>query len=91
MALMSIMVSHAVILAGLKRVEVKADDSWTETKLPERWYEPDGFAYDVPAGLVDTLTQAVIDAGNPPRLFAFLPAGDEEKNVLRLTVKPSET
>lgn len=89
MVMQGIMVAHAVFLAGLKKVEVKDGDTWTETKLPESWYDAKSFATDVPAGMIDTLTQAVIEAGNPPRLFSYLPVGDEEKKALRLTVVPS--
>ena len=90
-ALFPVLISHAMIMAGLKRVECKDGDTWTATRLPASWYDAVQFAYNAPAGMVDTLTQAVIDAGNPPRLFAFQPAGDEEKKVLRLTVRPSAT
>jgi len=89
MALMSILISHAMILSALKKVEVKTGDVWEETKLPEAWYDSKRFPYEVPAGMTDTLSEAVIEAGNPPRLFSFLPSGDEEKKALRLTVKPS--
>ena len=89
MVLQGIMIAHAVFLAGLKKVEAKDGETWTETKLPDSWYDAQRFATDVPAGMIDTLTEAVIDAGNPPRLFSYLPAGDEEKKALRLTVVPS--
>lgn len=91
MTLMSIMISHAMILSALKKVEVKTGETWEETKLPDAWYDAHRFPYEVPAGMVDALSEAVIEAGNPPRLFSFVPAGDEEKKVLRLTVKPSST
>lgn len=85
----SIMIAHAMFLSGLKKVEVKEGDNWSEAKLPESWYDARQFATNVPAGLLDKLTRAVVDAGNPPRLFSYLPDGDEEKKVLRLTVNPS--
>ena len=85
-----IMINHAVILSALKRVEVTDGETWTETKLPDAWYDAQRFANEVPAGVTEPLLAAVVDAGNPLRLFSFLPVGDEEKKVLRLTVKPSE-
>lgn len=90
MVLQGLMIAHAMILSALKRVETKDGETWTETKLPESWYDAQRFAYEVPAGITDALTQAVLDAGNPARLFSYVPVGDEEKKVLRLTVKPSE-
>jgi hypothetical protein len=86
MALGAIMISHAVILAALKRVEIRDGDNWTETKLPETWYDWQRFPTEAPAGMIDTLVEAAYDAGNSPRLFSFVPASDEEKKVLRLTV-----
>jgi hypothetical protein len=88
MTLMSVMISHAMILSALKQVEAKTGDVWEKTKLPDAWYDWQRFPYEVPAGMVDTLTEAVLDAGNPARLFAFMPVGDEEKKILRLTVTP---
>lgn len=88
-ALNMIMVNHAMIMSSLKCVEVRGGDTWTETKLPDAWYDAERFAKEVPAGVVDPLLAAVIEAGNPLRIFSFVPAGDEEKKVLRLTVKPS--
>ena len=85
-----VMIAHAMVMAALKRVEVKDGDAWTETKLPDAWYDAERFAREVPAGMMDVLTDAVIDAGNPARLFSFTPSGDEEKKVLRLTVQPSK-
>lgn len=89
LVLQGLMIAHAVILAGLKKVETKGDNDWADAKLPDAWYDAQRFAYEVPAGMIDTLTDAVLAAGNPARLFSYLPAGDEEKKVLRLTVKPS--
>jgi hypothetical protein len=88
MALMSTLISHAMILAALKKVEVKNGDTWEETELPAAWYDPKRFPHEVKGGMIDTLLEAVTAAGNSPRLFSFLPSGDEEKKVLRLTVKP---
>lgn len=95
MTLMSVMISHAMIMSALKQVEAKTDDGstgsptvWEETKLPEAWYDWQRFPFEVPAGMVDTLTEAVLDAGNPARLFAFMPTSDEEKKILRMTVRP---
>lgn len=89
MVLQGVMVSHAMIMAGLKRVEVRTGDIWADTRLPDAWYDAERFAREVPAGLTDTLAEAVIAAGNHPRLFALTPIGDDEKKVLRLTVTPS--
>lgn len=89
MVLQGLMVAHAMIHAALKKVEVKEGDDWLDTKLPDAWYDAQRFAHEVPAGMIDTLTQAVLDAGNPARLFSYIPVGDEEKKVLRLTVAPS--
>jgi hypothetical protein len=86
-----LMVTHAMILAALKKVEVKDGDNWIEAKLTDAWYDAKRFAYEVPAGMIDTLTEAVLEAGNPARLFSYVAIGDEEKKVLRLTVKPLET
>lgn len=87
-AMNNLMYVHAIIMSSLKRVELKTDDEWSEAKLPEAWYDPMRFASEVPAGVNDTLLDAVFEAGNSPRLFSLLPGGDEEKKVLRLTVKP---
>jgi len=88
-ALHNLIILHAVIMAGLKKVELKTEDTWADAKLPDAWYDPQRFATEVPAGLIDTLVDAVTEAGNPMRLFSYLPVGDEEKKALRLTVMPS--
>lgn len=88
MALLSVMGLHLIFLAGLKRVEVQDGETWVETKLPPAWYDPERFALDAPAGLLETLVDAVFAAGNAPRLFSLLPTDDDEKKVLRLTVQP---
>lgn len=87
--LQDIMTKHAMIAAALKQVEVEDDEAWTETRLPDAWYDAERFAREVPAGVTEALIEGVITAGNPPRLFGYIPAGDDEKKVLRLTVTPS--
>lgn len=88
-AINSLMYMHAIIMSSLKLVEQRQGEEWIVAKLPDAWYDAERFAKEVPAGLTDTLLDAVFDAGNSPRLFSLLPNGDEEKKVLRLTVKPS--
>lgn len=88
-AMNNLMFVHAIIMSSLKRVEQNQDGEWIEAKLPDAWYDAMRFASEVPAGVNDTLLDGVFAAGNSPRLFSLLPGGDEEKKVLRLTVKPS--
>lgn len=87
MALLTTQVSHAIVLAGLKMVEVKNGDKWEETKLPDAWYDLERFPYEAPAGVLTPLTDAVFAAGNAPRLFSYLPADDAEKKILRINVQ----
>ena len=88
--LLDLLVKHAAVISALASVEVKAGDEWQPAKLPDLWYDAKQFAYNVPGGIIDPLFEAVIEAGNPARLFMFLPATDDEKKMLRLTVRPSE-
>lgn len=90
-AINSLMYVHAIIMSSLKQVEQRQGDDWAEAKLPESWYSAESFARDVPAGVNDTLLEAVFAAGNSPRLFSLLPVDDTEKKALRLTVRPSES
>jgi hypothetical protein len=90
MALLNVQLSHLVILAGLKRVEVKEGETCQETLLPAAWYDLDRFPHEAPAGMINTLVQAVFDAGNPQRLFSLYRDDEEEKKILRLIVKPPE-
>lgn len=89
-ALLNIMIQHLVVLAALKRVEIKDGETWTETKLPDAWYDVQRFPEEVPAGVVEVLTEAAFAAGNSARLFSLAPT-EGEKKVLRLTVSPSAT
>lgn len=89
-AINSLMYMYAIIMSSLKQVEQRQGEEWIVAKLPDAWYNAESFAKEVPAGLTDTLLDAVFDAGNSPRLFSLLPGADDEKKVLRLTVKPSE-
>lgn len=90
LAMLNVMGLHLIFLAGIKRVEVKDGEQWTETKLPDAWYDVDRFPLESPAGLLEDLVDAVFAAGNEQRLFYLLPTGDDEKKVLRLTVQPSK-
>lgn len=88
MALLNVMIGHLMILAALKKVELKQGDAWLETKLPDAWYDFERFPQEVPAGVLDVLTDAVVAAGNNNRVFSILPATEEEKKRLRMTVRP---
>lgn len=88
-SLYGILVSHAAIMAALVKVELRNGETWEESRLPDEWYNAKDFAYNAPASVMTLLFEAVIAAGNPGRLFSFLPISDDEKKVLRLSVKPS--
>lgn len=100
-AMFDVLIKHAAIMAALAKVEVRSvpqpteDDApvepgdWTEARLPDAWYNAKEFPYHAPASVLNLLFDAVIAAGNPYRLFSFLPASDAEKKALRLTVRPS--
>ncbi len=88
-SMFDILVKHAAIVAALAKVELRTDEKWEDSRLPETWYSAKEFAYNAPATVLNMLFEAVIAAGNPYRLFSFLPTSEDEKKVLRLTVKPS--
>lgn len=89
-AMLSVLFQHAAIMAALDTVEVKDEDGdWEDARLPEEWYDGQAFATSAPAGLINELFVAVSAAGNFPRMFGFTPATDDEKKVLRLTVRRS--
>lgn len=90
-ALLDIMYRHAMIMAALAKVELRDGDEWKPSRLPDSWYDAKLFAYNAPASILDALVEAVIDAGNPWRIFSFLPMSDDEKKMLRLTVRPSNS
>lgn len=89
MALLSVMLHHLIVLAGLKVVEVQEGDTWTQTRLPDAWYDWRRFPQETPAGLLESLSEAVFLAGNDPKLFSMTPVDEDEKKDLRLTVQPS--
>lgn len=88
-AMFDILIKHAAVMAALAKVELRTGEAWGEARLPDDWYSAKDFAYNAPASVLTLLFDAVIAAGNPYRLFSFLPGTDDEKKVLRLTVKPS--
>ncbi|HSG63309.1 MAG TPA: hypothetical protein VLA24_17930 [Pseudomonadales bacterium] len=88
-ALADILFRHAIIMSALATVEVLNGKKWEPTRLPEPWYDAKEFAFNAPAAILDPLVQAVLDAGNPYRLFTFGSLTDDEKKMTRLTVRPS--
>lgn len=88
-ALYGILVQHAAIMAALAKVELRNGEAWEDARLPDDWYNAKDFAYNAPASVLPLLFDGVIAAGNPYRLFSFLTGTDDEKKVLRLTVRPS--
>lgn len=88
-AMFDILIKHAAVMAALAKVELRNGEVWEEARLPDAWYSAKDFAYNAPASVLTLLFDAVIAAGNPYRLFSFLPGSDDEKKMLRLTVRPS--
>lgn len=89
LAMFEILVKHAAVMAALAKVELRNGEEWQESRLPETWYSAKDFAHNAPASVLTLLFEAVIAAGNPYRLFSYLPTTEDEKKVLRLTVNPS--
>lgn len=87
-AFFNTVIAHLVTLAGLKGFEMKEGDTWVQTDLPEAWQDYLRFPEEAPAGLLNTLMEAVFEAGNSARLFSLSARDDKEKKVLRLTVQP---
>lgn len=87
--LLNVLIQHAAIMAALAKVELRNGDVWESARLPESWYDQRQAAFTLPAGIINTLFEAVIDAGNPIRLFSLFTSADAEKKAIRLTVKPS--
>lgn len=86
-----VMLKHAIVMSALTSVEIKDGKKWTPTRLPDLWYDAKQFAFNAPGGILDILVEAVIEAGNPARMFSFMPTSDDEKKMLRLNVQPSKS
>lgn len=82
--LYTLMIKLAGAIAAIEKVERKEGDDWADAELPEEWRDIQAFAKSSPAGLIDDLFYAAVQAGNALRVFGLQPFGDVEKKMIRV-------
>lgn len=86
--IVAVAIDHAIVLASVHETRKIDGDAWAMAQMPAWWYEPMKAIEFIPIETIRALVGEVLKVV-PARVFGFVPADDEQKKRLRLTVKPS--
>lgn len=86
--IVSVAIDHAIVVASVHETRKRDGDNWVPAQMPAWWYEPIKAIELIPAETIRALVDEVLKI-TPVRVFGFVPADDEQKKRLRMTVKPS--
>ena len=86
--IVSVAIDHAIVVASVHETRKRDGDNWVPAQMPTWWYEPIKAIELIPAETIRALVDEVLKI-TPVRVFGFVPADDEQKKRLRMTVKPS--
>lgn len=86
--IVSVAIDHAIVVTAVHETRKREGDAWVMAQMPAFWYDPMEAIKIIPTETIRDLVTEVLKVV-PVRVFGFVPADDEQKKRLRLTVKPS--
>ncbi len=86
--LVAVAIDHAIVLASVHETRKREGDAWVMAQMPAWWYDPMQAIDLLSLETINTLVAEAIKV-TPARVFGFIPADDEQKKRLKVTVKPS--
>ena len=86
--IVAVAIDHAIVLATVHETRRRDGDNWVMSQMPAWWHDPMQAIELIPLEKINALVTEVLKV-TPARVFGFIPADDEQKKRLKVTVKPS--